>query len=157
MKILTIVLLLAGIGLIGAGLWLYTPDKPREQLERAYATSPADFIRVAGLRLHIRDTGPRDAPAIILLHGLGSSLHTWEPWARTLSAMYRVIRFDLPGLRADGRGSDGRLLGCEKRRRYLLALMDSARRSIERRSPATRWAVRSRGCSPPPIPIGSTG
>jgi pimeloyl-ACP methyl ester carboxylesterase len=22
--------------------------------------------------------GPRDAPAIIMLHGFGSSLHTWE-------------------------------------------------------------------------------
>ncbi len=107
MKILTIVLLLAGIGLIGAGLWLYTPDKPRDQLERAYATSPADFIRVVGLRLHIRDTGPRDAPAIILLHGLGSSSHTWEVWAGTLSATYRVIRFDLPGFGLTGADPTG--------------------------------------------------
>lgn len=107
MKLLTIVSLLAGAGLIGAGLLLHTPDKPRDALERAYATSPADFIEVAGVRLRIRDTGPRDAPVIILLHGLGSSLDTWEAWARTLSATYRVIRFDLPGFGLTGADPTG--------------------------------------------------
>ncbi len=93
--------------MIAAGLWLYTPDKPRDRLERAYGASPADFIPVLGLRLHLRDTGPRDAPAIILLHGLGSSLQTWEGWARTLSATYRVIRFDLPGFGLTGEDPTG--------------------------------------------------
>ncbi len=32
-----------------------------------------------------------------MLHGFGSSLHTFEPWARALENEYRVIRFDLPG------------------------------------------------------------
>jgi pimeloyl-ACP methyl ester carboxylesterase len=32
-----------------------------------------------------------------MLHGFGSSLETWEPWAQQLSGGYRVIRFDLPG------------------------------------------------------------
>jgi pimeloyl-ACP methyl ester carboxylesterase len=124
MKVLTIVLLLAGIGLIGAALWLYTPDKPRDQLERTYAASSADFISVAGLRLHIRDTGPRDAPVIILLHGLGSSLHTWEPWARTLSATYRVIRFDLPGFGLTGEDPTGDYSD-ERSVAVLAALMDT--------------------------------
>lgn len=107
MKTLTILLLFAGLGAIAIGLWLYTPDKPRDRLERAYTTSPEDFVRAEGLRLHVRDTGPRDAPVLILLHGLGSSLHTWEPWARTLSASYRVIRFDLPGFGLTGADPTG--------------------------------------------------
>ncbi|WP_426052185.1 alpha/beta fold hydrolase [Brevundimonas sp. SL161] len=45
----------------------------------------------------MRDTGPRDAPAVILLHGFGASLHTWEPWAGRLDDELRVIRLDLPG------------------------------------------------------------
>lgn len=80
--------------------WLWTPDKPRADLERDYLASPADMITVAGTRLHVRDTGPRGAPAapvVVLLHGFGSSLHTWEPWALALAAGHRVIRFDLPG------------------------------------------------------------
>ena len=57
---------------------------------------------MAGLRLHVRDSGAREAPAVILLHGFGSSLHTWEPLARALSGEYRVIRFDLPGFGLTG-------------------------------------------------------
>jgi pimeloyl-ACP methyl ester carboxylesterase len=39
---------------------------------------------------------------VILLHGFGASLDTWEPWAEALSAHYRVIRFDLPGFGLTG-------------------------------------------------------
>ena len=34
---------------------------------------------------------------MLLLHGFGSSLETWEPWAQSLGVTYRVVRFDLPG------------------------------------------------------------
>lgn len=82
---------------IGGALWIWTPDKSRAELESRYLASPSDMRDVAGVRLHVRDTGPRDAPAVILIHGFGASLHTWENWARRLSANLRVIRFDLPG------------------------------------------------------------
>ena len=52
---------------------------------------------VAGTQLHVRDDGPKDAPAIILLHGFGSSLHTWEAWAQALKGTTASIRLDLPG------------------------------------------------------------
>lgn len=107
--------------LLGGG-WLYTPDRPRAELEAQYAR-PADFQPVAGLRLHVRDTGPRAAPPVIFLHGFASSLHTWEDWARTLEAEFRVIRFDLPGFGLTGPDptgdySDARSLA------VILALMD---------------------------------
>jgi len=35
--------------------------------------------------------------SVVLLHGFGASLDTWEAWAQALSARYRVVRFDLPG------------------------------------------------------------
>ncbi len=97
-----IILLIAALSLIGGGAWLYTPDRPRAELEAKYAVPPSEFLAVAGLRLHVRDTGPRTAPVLILLHGLGSSLHTWEPWAQVLSARFRVIRYDLPGFGLTG-------------------------------------------------------
>lgn len=80
-------------------LWLYAPDKPRAVLEAAY---PGDYRSVDGVRLRLRDTGPRDAPALILLHGFGASLDTWEPWAQALSASFRVVRLDLPGFGLTG-------------------------------------------------------
>ena len=82
--------------LVAAAL-LFTPDKTRAVLEPRYLRTPSDYVEAAGLRLHVRDTGPREAPAIVLLHGFGSSLHTWEPWAQALDRDRRVIRFDLPG------------------------------------------------------------
>jgi pimeloyl-ACP methyl ester carboxylesterase len=89
------VLVVALLALLG--LWLYTPDAPRAALVARYQRGPADRIEVAGLGLHVRDDGPRNAPAILLLHGFGASLHTWEPWAAALQGDYRVVRLDLPG------------------------------------------------------------
>ena len=96
------VVLLVILGILGGGAWLYTPDKPREALEAIYAELPSAFLPIAGLRMHVRDTGPKTAPAVILLHGLGSSLQTWEPWAQALSTRFRVIRCDLPGFGLTG-------------------------------------------------------
>lgn len=93
--------------LIGAGLFLYAPDKPRGVLEVQYGVTPADYVTAAGVRLHVRDSGKRDAPAVVLIHGFGSSLQTWEPWAAALGSEYRVIRFDLPGFGLTGADPTG--------------------------------------------------
>jgi pimeloyl-ACP methyl ester carboxylesterase len=90
-------IVLGAVVVIGLAAWLWTPDRSRAGLEARYLRSPADMTEVAGVRLHVRDDGPRDAPALIMLHGLGSSLHTWEAWAQALEGQYRVIRLDLPG------------------------------------------------------------
>jgi pimeloyl-ACP methyl ester carboxylesterase len=102
MKLAMIIPLLVLAILLGVVIWLYTPDKSRTALEGKYLNAPSDYLTVAGIRVHVRDGGPRDAPAIILLHGFGASLHTWEPWAQRLSTGYRVIRFDLPGFGLTG-------------------------------------------------------
>jgi pimeloyl-ACP methyl ester carboxylesterase len=49
------------------------------------------MLEVAGMRLRLRDTGPKGAPALIMLHGFGSSLETWEPWARALQTDYPAM------------------------------------------------------------------
>lgn len=93
--------------LAGTGLYLYTPDKSRAAMEAEYATPPSAFITIDGVRMHLRDTGPRNAPALLMLHGFGSSLQTWEAWSQTLSAQYRVIRFDLPAFGLTGADPTG--------------------------------------------------
>jgi pimeloyl-ACP methyl ester carboxylesterase len=87
---------------LGIALYLYTPDKARAAMEAQYATAPSTFITIDGVRLHVRDSGPRAAPALLMLHGFGSSLQTWDAWAARLSSSYRVIRFDLPGFGLTG-------------------------------------------------------
>lgn len=94
---LFVILALVVVAFAGAAIWLWTPDRSRGELEALYLRSPDDMTEVAGTQLHARDDGPRDAPVLIMLHGFGSSLHTWEPWAQALVGEYRVIRLDLPG------------------------------------------------------------
>lgn len=83
--------------LIGAAAWAWTPDKTRAEIESKYLKSRSDLMLVSGHMLHVRDTGQRSAPAIIMLHGFGSSLQTWEPWATALSKAFRVVRYDFSG------------------------------------------------------------
>lgn len=129
---MTGVLVLLLVAAVGAVAWLYTPDKPREALEAAYLDAPGDYLEVAGLRLHLRDGGPRDAPVVIMLHGFGASLHTWEPWARALAAdHHRVVRFDLPGFGLTGADPTGDYSDA-RGMQVLTALMD--RLAVERAS-----------------------
>ncbi len=123
MKFALIVALILLLLMAALAAWLWTPDRPRDELEARYAAGKDDFLDVAGIRLHVRDRGPREAPAVLLLHGFGSSLHTWEPFSDALAADLRVISVDLPGagLSAadpDADYSDARSL------EILLALLD---------------------------------
>ena len=93
--------------LLGAALYLYTPDKSRAAMEAQYAAPPSTFVSIDGVRLHVRDTGPRNAPALLMLHGFGSSLQTWDAWSEALSPRFRVIRFDLPAFGLTGADPSG--------------------------------------------------
>lgn len=94
---LALLLVLAGI----AASW--APDRSPTELAVKWATPPSQFIELQGMRVHLRDEGPRDDPLpIVLLHGTSASLHTWEGWARALRAERRVIRVDLPGFALTG-------------------------------------------------------
>jgi len=115
--------------LVFALWWLYTPDKQRAALEARYAAAPSQFLEAAGVRLHVRDTGPREAPSIVLLHGFGSSLHTWDDWAAELQTAHRVIRFDIPGFGLTGPDPSGDYTE-ERAQAVILALME--RLGVER-------------------------
>ncbi len=74
------------------------PDRPVQSLVARWAPPPSNFIDVNGQLVHFRDEGPRgDAMPLLLLHGLGSSLHTWQGWLAALRAGRRVTAIDLPG------------------------------------------------------------
>jgi pimeloyl-ACP methyl ester carboxylesterase len=94
-------LLAGGFALGAVALW--APDKPVDELKPRWAQPPSQFIAIDGMRVHLRDEGPRDDPQpIVLIHGTSASLHTWEGWAAALRGQRRVIRFDLPGFALTG-------------------------------------------------------
>jgi len=82
------------------GLW--TPDLERAELEKRYVASSPQMLDVNGLKVHYKETGPQAAPALLLMHGFGSSLQAWDDWSLKLEQKYRVIRLDLPGFGLTG-------------------------------------------------------
>jgi pimeloyl-ACP methyl ester carboxylesterase len=84
--------------LVIAFLVFRTPDTDAAEMRGKYGAPPSQFVEIGdGVTVHLRDEGPRDAPAIVLLHGSNADLHTWEPWVQALKDRYRVIRFDQVG------------------------------------------------------------
>jgi len=71
-----------------------------KELKNKYAYPSSSFISIDGINVHYRDVGKGEA--ILLIHGTGASLHTWEKWIDILSPGYRVISFDLPGFGLTG-------------------------------------------------------
>ena len=75
-------------------------DIDLNELKDKYAYTSSSFISIDGINVHYRDVGKGEA--ILLIHGTGASLHTWEKWIDILSPGYRVISFDLPGFGLTG-------------------------------------------------------
>jgi pimeloyl-ACP methyl ester carboxylesterase len=103
--------------------WAWTPDLPPETLAARYLRAPADRVPVLDTVLHVRDDGPRDAPAVLMLHGFGASLHTWEPWVEEWKGPLRLIRVDLPGHGLSGADPSGDYTDARSLR-LLLGLLD---------------------------------
>jgi 3-oxoadipate enol-lactonase len=55
------------------------------------------FVLVDGLSVHYRIAGPVDAPPLLLIHSLGTSMAMWAPQAEALAGPFRVITYDLRG------------------------------------------------------------
>lgn len=91
--------LLALLAVLGIAFLIFrTPDTDAAEMRAKYGGPPSQFVDIGdGVTVHLRDEGPKDAPAIVLLHGSNADLHTWEPWAQALKGQYRVIRFDQVG------------------------------------------------------------
>ena len=87
-----VIIFLVGVLLIGK--YIVSPDKTLEELAPKYAAAPSQFMTLNGIKIHYRDEGA--GTPIVLIHGTGASLHTWEDWTKDLIEDYRVIRLDLP-------------------------------------------------------------
>jgi pimeloyl-ACP methyl ester carboxylesterase len=75
-------------------------------------TAPAithSRVDAGGLRVHLAQAGPVDAPPVLLLHGWPQTHHLWRHVGPALAADHRVLMPDLRGFgatQAPGRGMD---------------------------------------------------
>lgn len=92
------------IGLLLLVLVLFSDrDKPVEELIPLYANKASQFMPILGMNVHYRDEGVQsDSVPLILIHGMSSSLNTWDSVALALAAERRVISLDLPGFGLTG-------------------------------------------------------
>ena len=54
-------------------------------------------MRIDGLSIFYREAGPKDAPTILLLHGLPSSSRMFQPLLTRLADNYHLVAPDYPG------------------------------------------------------------
>ncbi len=91
---IALVLILTGVGCAA----MHRPDIPYATLRQTYGFPESAYQQLSsGVLMHYRETGPADAPTVLLIHGFGASVHTWDGWTQGLSDRYRVISLDLPG------------------------------------------------------------
>lgn len=55
------------------------------------------FVEIRGLATHVAVEGPPGAPALLLVHSLGTDLHVWDAQVDGLARGFRIVRFDLRG------------------------------------------------------------
>jgi len=78
-------------------------DIPVNNLKEKYAPAPSSFITIDGMEVHYRDEGFKlDTLPLVLIHGTGSSLHTFDMWVTSMKSEKRVVRMDIPGFGLTG-------------------------------------------------------
>lgn len=107
MKIVKIALILGLAALFSGCSSVGVLSQSPAKLAQKYASEDSKYINIDGLNIHYRDEGNSQGPAVILLHGVASSLHTWDGWVEQLGDSYRLIRLDLPGHGLTGPDKNG--------------------------------------------------
>ncbi len=94
LKFIVLSLLVLGVALSCIN---WKNDIPLDTLKSKYTTAASAFVDVMQMQVHYRDEGNKnDSLPLVLIHGTGASLHTWEESVKLLTDSFRVITLDLP-------------------------------------------------------------
>ncbi|NJP48382.1 alpha/beta fold hydrolase [Actinacidiphila epipremni] len=74
-----------------------TPRTPAPQTPIPETPTAQEFLALPDGPLAVRRDGPRDAPALLLVHGTASSGSSWDALVPLLAPHHHVVRVDLPG------------------------------------------------------------
>jgi pimeloyl-ACP methyl ester carboxylesterase len=97
LKILAVVIIVLFIAFFA----IQKKSIPIEELKKKYANSNSKFLEFDGMQVHYRVEG--EGKPIVLIHGTGASLQTWDGWTDSLvKNNYKVIRIDMPAFGLTG-------------------------------------------------------
>jgi pimeloyl-ACP methyl ester carboxylesterase len=78
---------------LATSIGLNAPNKEKTMEQQVFYRT----VIVDGLSIFYREAGPKDAPVILLLHGLPSSSRMFQPLLTRLAANYHLVAPDYPG------------------------------------------------------------
>ena len=84
LRLLIVLLVILVLGF----LILRTPDKSLEELKPLYTDSESEWLEIDGMQVHHKREGSGEA--VVLIHGTGASLHTWDAWTSVLDDSLEV-------------------------------------------------------------------
>jgi pimeloyl-ACP methyl ester carboxylesterase len=97
-KWLVVALIVIAIGVsavLGAFRYQASSRETRTRVEAAPAGGR--FVRAADVDVFIQEVGPRDAPVVLFVHGMGAWSELWRATlAATAAAGFRAVALDLP-------------------------------------------------------------
>lgn len=94
-----ICLFLLAVIIIGA-IALVKGPIPLETLKEKYTDENSQWTDINGLQVHYKIEG--EGQPIVLIHGTGASLQTFDKWTQLLKDEYKVIRMDIPAFGLTG-------------------------------------------------------
>jgi pimeloyl-ACP methyl ester carboxylesterase len=102
------------VGLVGAGaVAVKMSRRPRdvewdEHARELHHAERSRFAEIDGVRVHYQEAGPRNAPAVLLIHGFTASNFVWNDVLLPIAgAGFRVIAPDLIGFGFSGKPASG--------------------------------------------------
>lgn len=104
MKKLLRVIAVIFILLIIAFVAIQKKSIPLDVLNQKYCNTDSKFIEVDGLNVHYKIEG--EGMPIVLIHGTGAALQTWDAWTDSLKKNFKVIRLDMPAFGLTGPRND---------------------------------------------------
>jgi hypothetical protein len=72
----------------------------QDQGRERHVQNPTSYrtVQIDGLSIFYREAGPKNAPTLLLLHGLPSSSRMFEPLIARLADRYHLVAPDYPGV-----------------------------------------------------------
>ena len=96
------IIILSFLFLLILGIWIFgDPDISVTEIKEKYSLSESKYIVIDEIEVHytLEGSGP---DTLVLVHGTGSSLHTWQGWVDQLKDSLVLMRMDLPAFGITG-------------------------------------------------------